>query len=151
MLRARLSNYYRSSKSALPVFVYVVSGTPEELEAYKHAKGVNHRENEKGEPLLFSARALSNNRNENINLSITLNGNVVADDLNKVLTQNEKLEDYILQEQAKLMASAAVSRAGMRGMTGLTMPTRTVATPRPEDQRMIDELAEAEMGDDIPA
>ena len=129
MLKAKLNGYYRSQKTGSPVFVYHVTGTAEEMAAFEAAKGTYFRKDEAGNVLHFSPRALSNNRNESITLTITQNNNIVVDDLNKVLDQNSKLEDYILREQAKVMAAAALSKAGVRGIAELTAPTAGVATP----------------------
>ncbi len=138
MLKAKLASYYRSQKTGSPVFVYHVTGTAEELAAFEAAKGTYFRKDDEGNVLHFSPRALSNNRNEVINLTITNNGNIVVDDLNKVLSQNEKLEDYILREQARVMAQQALARNGVRGLVDLTAPS--VAEPSP-----------VEVADDIPA
>lgn len=147
MLKAKLSNYYRSAKTGQPVFVYFVTGTPEEMEAFKAAKGSFYREDATGNVLHFSSRALSNNRNETINLTITTNNSIVADDLNKVLAQNEKLEDYILREQARVMATQALARAGVRGLSDLVAPSST--EPTPEDVReVVDATA---VGSEVPA
>lgn len=139
MLKAKLNSYYRSAKTGQPVFVYFVTGTSEELESFKTAKGQYYRTDEAGNVLHFSPRALSNNRAETINLTITTNNSIVADDLNKVLAQNEKLEDYILREQARVMATQALARAGVRGLSDLVAPTATEATP--EDVREVVETA----------
>ena len=126
-MKAQLSNYYRK-QGGLMVFVYLVIGTIIELAKYKETQGTNYRENEKGEPLFFSSRALSTNRTEKVDLTITTNGRVVADDLNKILNQEAKLDDYVLQEKAKLMASIALGSGGVDHLTDLTS-SRTIATP----------------------
>ena len=147
MLKAKLSNYYRSQKTGQPVFVYTVTGSEEELAAFKTAKGSFYREDENGVALHFSSRALSNNRNESISLTITNNNNIVADDLNKVLAQNEKLEDYILREQAKVMAAQALGRAGVRGLSDLTSNVNSEPTP----EHVAEVVERFSVGADIPA
>jgi len=146
-MKAKLSNYYRSAKTGQPVFVYVVTGTPEELAAYKAAKGTYYREDKDGNVLHFATRALSNNRNEQVVLNITTNGNIVADDLNKVLAQNATLEDYILREQARVMAAQALARGGVQSVAMLQ------AQPAPSVNEVlnVDENVEVLDEADIPA
>ena len=134
-MKAKIENYYRSKKTGLPVFVYVVSGTEAELSAYKEAQEAvklpNNKtayvEDESGRPLYFSTRPLSTKRSESVELMITTNGRIVADDLDKVLTQQATLDDYILREQAKLMAMQAIGQAGVQAVADLTA-TRPVET-----------------------
>jgi hypothetical protein len=125
-MKAKLSSHYRKN-GGLIVFVYVVLATLAELVKYKEAQGANYRENEQGEPLFFSSRALSTNPNEQVPLIITQNSRVVANDTNKVLFQQARLEEYILQEQAKLMAAQAVGRGGVDRLADLTS-NHSVAT-----------------------
>lgn len=139
MLKAKLNSYYRSAKTGQPVFVYFVTGTPEELAAYKESKKQYYREDKDGNVLHFANRALSNNRNESVALTITTNGNIVADDLNKVLSQNDKLEDYILREQAKVMALQALGRSGIRGVAEMT------AQPLPSGNEVINVADDVEV------
>lgn len=146
-MKAKLASYYRSSKTGQPVFVYHVTGTPEELAAYEAAKGAFFRKDDKGNILHFATRALSNNRNEAVTLSITTNGNIVVDDLNKVLDQNAKLEDYIMREQAKIMAAQALARSGVRGLALMQ------AQPQPAAEEIVgaQNLQEVEVPEEIPA
>ena len=142
MLKAKLSNYYRKS-GGLMVFVYLVLGTVEELAKYAAAQGANLRKNEADEPLFFSTRPLSTNRAELIPLTITSNNRIVADDLNKVLSQEAQLDTYILQEKAKLMARAAIG--GVDHLSNLT-----------STREIVSEAAEAEaiatsVGSEVPA
>lgn len=125
-MKAKLSNYYRK-QGGLMVFVYIVIGSLVELAAYAVAQGVNLRKNEKDEPLFFSTRPLSTNRAELIPLTITTTGRVVADDLSKILTQEAKFDDYVLQEKAKITAQLAVGRGGIETLSN-AMATRPVAT-----------------------
>jgi len=58
------------------VFRYSVSGTPEEMEAYKQAKGSNHRVDENtGQVLYFSTTYIS----DVVDLIILSNGDVIID------------------------------------------------------------------------
>lgn len=67
---------YRKSGSTNPVFVYTVSGTEKDLQAYKDAQGDNYREdNDLLKPLWFTTRFVGDNGK----LMITTNGKAVAD------------------------------------------------------------------------
>lgn len=152
-MKAKLKDYYRKNTSI--VFVYVLTATAEEKEALKKTKGTYYREDENGNPLFFSSRPLSNNRNESITMNITANGKIVADDLNKVLSQEEKLEEYILQEKAKLMAQRALAGGGMQAVNRL-IPTsnRTAQDAQIEEvpDEFIDNIPqEIPASDEIPA
>ena len=147
-MKAKLSNYYRKP-GGIMVFVYIVIGTLVELAKYEEAQGVNLRKNEKEEPLFFSTRPLSTNRAELIPLTITTTGRVVADDLTKVLTQEAKLDDYIMQEKAKLMAKAALS-GGLNNLTDLTS-TRPVATEAEVEEILDAAVVETEVAENVQA
>lgn len=56
-MNSKLVNQYRKRETGKLVFVYAISGTVEELAAYKASKGDFYREDAKTkEPLLFSNR-----------------------------------------------------------------------------------------------
>ena len=57
------------------VFVYSVSGSPEQLAKFKAAQGEFYREDEAGNPLWFTTRSVGNSGE----LIITTNGKVVPD------------------------------------------------------------------------
>lgn len=124
-MKAKLSNHYRKASGI--VYVYEVTCTAEEIAAFKAAKGQHYRESDNGNPLFYSSRPLSFNRNEVINLTLTRNGNIVADDLNKTLSQEEKLEEYIIQEKAKIMAQRALSGGGLQAVNRLIAPVSRTA------------------------
>lgn len=63
------------SKNGNDTFVYAVSGSKEQLEAFKAAQGNNYREAEDGTPLWFTTRCVG----QNGSLVITSKGNVIAD------------------------------------------------------------------------
>jgi hypothetical protein len=65
---------YRSKKGN-PTFVYSVSGTKDELDAFKKSQGDFYRVDEDGKPLWFTTRFIG----EEGKLMITSNGNVVPD------------------------------------------------------------------------
>ena len=73
-MNVSLSRSYRS-KNGNVTFVYVVTGTKADLEAYKAAAGEYYREDEKGNPLWFTTRCIG----QAGKLVITTNGNVVPD------------------------------------------------------------------------
>lgn len=73
-MKVKLSRSYKSQKGNT-VFVYSVSGTPAQIEAYKAAQGDNYRESEDGTPLWFTTRCIGNSGE----LIITAKGKVVPD------------------------------------------------------------------------
>lgn len=73
-MKVKLSRSYKS-KNGNTVFVYSVSGTPAQIEAYKAAQGDNYRETEDGTPLWFTTRCIGNTGT----LIITEKGKVVPD------------------------------------------------------------------------
>ena len=130
-MKAKLINYYRKSGNRT-VFVYKVTGTDTEKEKYVETQkaSANRAEwpmDDNGNPLYFSTRPLSNNRNEEVPLTITPNGRVVADDLDRVLENATKLDDYVMREQAKLMARNAIGAGGMDAVMNLTEAQPAVA------------------------
>ena len=135
-MKAKLRSYYRK-EGGRKVFVYAVTGTPEELAAYATAQGDNLRKD--GEtPLFFSVRPLSNNRNAQIPLMITPTGNVVADDLDRELLNAEKLDDYMLREEAKLRAAQALGAGGIAFVSA-----ETAAQPEVKEVVSVDEPVDA--------
>lgn len=74
-MKATLVRTYKS-KNGNPVFVYAVSGKPEQLEAFAQAQGDNHRVDEAtNKPLWFTTRCIG----QTGELIITTNGKVVPD------------------------------------------------------------------------
>lgn len=74
-MKIKLIRSYKS-KNGNTVFVYAVSGTQEQLEAFAEAQGDNHRVDEAtGTPLWFTTRCVG----QSGNLIITTNGKVVPD------------------------------------------------------------------------
>jgi len=74
-MKIKLQRSYRS-KNGHPTFVYSVTGSAEELSAYKDAQGDYYREDEtSGEALWFTTRCVGTNGK----LIITTNGNIVPD------------------------------------------------------------------------
>lgn len=73
-MKIRLIRSYRS-KNGNPTFVYGVSGSTADLEAFKAAQGEYYREDEAGNPLWFTTRCVGTTGK----LIITTNGNIVPD------------------------------------------------------------------------
>lgn len=53
IIKAKNNQYVKNGN---PVFVYTLTGTKEELKAFKDSQGDNYRENEGKEPLYFTQR-----------------------------------------------------------------------------------------------
>ena len=128
-MKAKLSHYYRKSGNRT-VFVYTVLGTAEEKEKYLETQKAATNRSEwpvdgNGNPLFFSTRPLSEKRNEELPLTITANGKVVVDDLDRVLKNATKLDDYVMREQAKLMARTAIGAGGIDALMDLTEAKET--------------------------
>lgn len=74
-MKIKLIRSYRSKKGN-PTFVYGITGSAEELEAYKVAQGTFYREDDAtGQPLWFTTRCVGDSGE----LIITTNGKVVPD------------------------------------------------------------------------
>jgi len=77
-MKIKLSRSYKKvgkNGGVNTVFVYQVSGTKEQLDAFKSAQGDNFRENEEGIALWFTTRCAGNSGN----LIVTSAGKIVAD------------------------------------------------------------------------
>jgi len=73
-MKVKLLRSYRSRNGNV-VFVYAVTGSAAQIEAYKVSMGENLREDESGNPLWFTTRCIG----QTGSLIITTNGNVVPD------------------------------------------------------------------------
>ena len=73
-MKVKLLRSYRS-RNGNATFVYTVTGTQAELEAYKKAQGEFYREDDNGVPLWFTTRCIG----QSGKLIITTNGNIVPD------------------------------------------------------------------------
>jgi len=73
-MKVKLIRSYRS-KAGNVTFVYSVTGSKDQMEAYKTAQGEYYRESDEGVALWFTTRCIGNTGN----LIITTNGNVVPD------------------------------------------------------------------------
>ena len=89
MLTAKLNGSYRKPNTGTKVFRFTVSGTEQDLKAYEDAQGDSYRLDEKtGKPLWFTTRYTG----DSVNLIITSNNQVVADD-----TELSKLQSLVEQ------------------------------------------------------
>ena len=97
-LTAKLVGSYRKPVTGTKVFRFNVFGTESELQEFETAQGDNYRVDEQtGKPMWFTTRYVG----DNINLVITKDNNVVADD-----TEMSKLQSLVEQfgaETAKLI------------------------------------------------
>lgn len=140
-MKAILVSYYRKD-GGKTVFVHTVKGTVSELAAYKAAQGANYRENVVStevpavpktatsaaipaipavvEPLWFSTKAHCR-KGQSVDLTITSNGSVVVDDLDRVIDQQFSFEDAKLAELAKLTARFEAQRNGILAATKAAM------------------------------
>ena len=73
-MKIKLERTYRS-KNGNPTFVYGVTGSEKDLEAYEAAQGEYYRTDDNGTPLWFTTRCVGPNGS----LIITTNGNIVPD------------------------------------------------------------------------
>lgn len=73
-MKIKLIRSYRS-KNGNPTFVYGVTGSEADLEAFKSAQGEYYREDDNGQPLWFTTRCVGDTGS----LIITTNGNIVPD------------------------------------------------------------------------
>ena len=73
-MKIKLIRSYRS-KNGNATFVYGVSGSNADLDAFKEAQGDYYREDTDGTPLWFTTRCVGDNGS----LIITTNGNIVPD------------------------------------------------------------------------
>jgi hypothetical protein len=88
-LIAKFQRKYRKAVTGTTVFVFNVTGSEKELEAFQEAEGDNYRLDDKtGKPIWFSTRFID----DSVNLVITENGKVVADD-----SEMSKLQSLVEQ------------------------------------------------------
>jgi len=97
-LTAKLVGSYRKPVTGTKVFRFNVFGNETELQEFETAQGDNYRVDEQtGKPMWFTTRYVG----DNINLVITKDNNVVADD-----TEMSKLQSLVEQfgaETARLI------------------------------------------------
>lgn len=122
MLKAVERDYY--FKNGSPVFVYGVTGTPEELVQYEAAQKANGffvADKTTNQPLFFSpGRPLG----QTCELRITANGRVVAYNPAKVVAEAEEMQHLIRAERAKAIAQRSLGMLG--GQSGRSSTFQTV-------------------------
>lgn len=111
-MKIKFIRNYRKASTGNMVYVYGVTGTPEQIEAYKKAQGENLVIDEKtGTPLWFSTRYVG----ESSALIITQNGKVIADtsDFDKAASLCEQYQGTALgTELARVMAEKLLGGSG---------------------------------------
>ena len=135
-LKAKFSNCYRS-KAGNTVFVYHVSGTPDNMAAYKAAAGDNLRVDEVSKAVLYFTTNWNGN---NIDLVITSNNNIVTDTsaTDKLVAVVNKSSGILQDKLAGLVAAHILG--GLIGTPAVAtapveVPAETpapVPTPEPE-------------------
>jgi DNA polymerase-3 subunit epsilon len=99
-VNAILSHYLREENGS-PIFVYNISGTNDGLFALKKALGKRYKINNDGMPVYYSETALSNNRNEIIQLIIKSDGKLLVDQYLKEYNRKKNLDSYMSKELAR--------------------------------------------------
>jgi hypothetical protein len=120
-------SYKKLNKNNQPVtvFVYVVTGTEEQLQHYKETQGDNFRESDSGDPLWFTTRFAGNQTS----LIITSTGKLIAD-----MSAFDQAESLAKQFGGNLGAELAKISASQLLGTPVAMPEqqRLVAPVEPE-------------------
>lgn len=101
-MKAKFIRSYRS-KAGNTVFVYGVTGSKEQIEAFKSIQGENLRESDEGQPLWFTTRFIGNTGD----LVITSNSKIVPDmsEYEKADSLAKQFNGNLGQELAKQAAS----------------------------------------------
>lgn len=122
MLKARKVRSYTKAGTGNTVFVYAVTGTPEELAKYKEVQGANYKEDENGNPLFFT----TNFAGDSCDLIITQKNKVIADmsDYAAAASLSKQFGGNLGQELAR---AAAERLLGSKGVS------QSVTTPAKAD------------------
>jgi len=112
----RSSNATRNSKGK-PLFVYGVTGTPEELSKYEEIQGAYFRKDEKtGTPLFFSTRKLPSTTNKlSFNQDET---RVYVDDGGQALEIEALLNDQFTPELVKIEVAKQIAASKVASIFG---------------------------------
>jgi hypothetical protein len=127
-MKANFSNVYtkRTQTGAIDVFVYHVTGTDDELQAYKDAQGANYREDDTtGKPLFFMTQFAG----DDVTIIITTTGRVVADTsafkkAKSLANQYDFMKEHIA---AAMVASLGIGKQTVRQL--VTAPNQPVSAP----------------------
>lgn len=109
-MKIKLIRSYKS-KQGNTVFVYGVSGTASQLEAFEKAQGANHRVDEStGTPLWFTTRCVGDDGT----LIITSNGKVVPDmsEFDKADSLAKQYGGNLGEQLAKAAAEKLLGKSG---------------------------------------
>jgi len=124
-MKIKMIRSYRSKKGN-PTFVYGVTGSANDLAAYKEAQGGFYREDDTtGQPLWFTTRCVG----ENGTLIITTNGKIVPDmsKFDQAASLASQYGGNFGEELAKLTAQSIL------GVSSASAVEAPVAVSAPED------------------
>lgn len=109
-MRAKKIRSYVKPGSGNTVFVYGVTGTPEELAKYKEVQGDNYKEDENGNPLFFT----TNFAGDSCELIITQKNKVIADmsDFAAAASLSKQFGGNLGQELARAAAERLLGSKG---------------------------------------
>lgn len=122
-MKAKKLRSYRKAGTGNVVFVYAVSGTPEQIAAFEKAQGTNLKKDENtGAPLWFTTRYAG----ETCDLTITSKGVVIADmsKFDAAASLSAQYGGNLGQELAK---TAAASLIGGNNNTNAEEPAKQPA------------------------
>jgi hypothetical protein len=122
-MKVRLVRSYKS-KNGNVVFVYAVTGTPEQLEQFRAAQGDNFREDDNGNALWFTTRCIGNTGS----LIITTKGNIVPD-MSAFDQANSLAKQYGGNFGQELARMAAEQLMGGNKSVATQAVTKTVIEP----------------------
>lgn len=106
-LTAKLKNSYRKTGDSTLRFVYIVSGTPDDIKKYEEIRGEQLRlDDNTGKPLYFTKRYVA----DNIKLIITSENNIVTDDSDVAKLQS-LIDQYGFDVARLLMAQSNGSKS----------------------------------------
>lgn len=133
-MKVKLMRSYRS-KNGNTTFVYAVSGSAADLEAFKAAQGEFYREDDKGVALWFTTRCIG----QTGKLIITTNGNIVPDmsQFDQAASLAKQYGGDLGQELAK---AAAAQLLGGHGINTAASVTATAVAPVEELEIAPEEL-----------
>jgi hypothetical protein len=120
-MNVSLLRTYRAPKTGNPVFVYKVSGSAADLEAYAQAQGEFHRVDDDGHPLWFTTRCIGDSGQ----LIITSKGNVVAD-----MSRFDQAASLAAQYGGNF--GEALANATVAQILGTSVPQASAAQSAPE-------------------
>lgn len=123
-MKIKLQRSY-TSKNGNKVFVYSVTGSKEQLAAFKAAQGENFREAEDKTPLWFTTRCVGDTGS----LIITTNGKVIADmsAYDQAASLASQYGGNFGQELARMAAASLLAGKSSNSTTPVTEPAKADA------------------------